>query len=289
MTPHDDYAERAYCHLSNPNGDEVTLLLHGLGADHRQPLALLGDQPLEGSAVLAPDLRAHGATPVVGGAEAFTFAALLDDVRALLERTGQSGKPTHLVGISMGAALALRAALEGAVTVASLTLVRPAFDEHPLPENLRVMALIGDILQTSYGATGKRTLSATPEFRAVAAVSPLGAASLLAQFDDPRAQQRSERLRSVPKNTAYGSPIELGTLSTSTLVIGTDRDPVHPLALAGTWARAIPGARLDVVPARDDDAALNAAVTSRSVLRHLQEARQDSELTVGQRPGQLAV
>jgi pimeloyl-ACP methyl ester carboxylesterase len=289
MSPPEEYAERAYWQLSNPGGGELVLLLHGLGADHRQPLTLLNDQSFGDWAVLAPDLRAHGATRVVGDSDAFTFAALLDDLRALLARTGQIGKPTHLVGISMGAALALRAALDDAVTAASLTLVRPAFDENPLPDNLRVMALIGDILRSSFGAAGKRLLSATPEFRAVAEVSPLGAASLLTQFDDPRAQQRSERLRSVPRNTAYRSPVELGAINAPTLVIGTDRDPVHPLALAQAWARAITGAQLDVVPPRDDDAALSAAATSRSVLRHLREARQNGELTAGHRPGQLAV
>jgi pimeloyl-ACP methyl ester carboxylesterase len=260
MNPHADYASNAAFQLTDPDAGEVLILLHGLGADHRQPLALLSGMGPTGWATLAPDLRAHGATATIGVRSDFRFDAMVADVKALMQRLGLGGKPVHIVGISMGAAIGLRAGLTAALDVRSLVLIRPAFDVAPLPPNLRVMAQIGEMLRDCADPAAARVeFERSRVFREVASVSPLGAASLLSQFDAELAVERSIRLRSVPRNSAYPSRSALTTVAAPTLVVGTAYDPVHPLPLAHEWHAGIPGASFAEIPPRDVDPAVSAA------------------------------
>ncbi|MBS1694768.1 MAG: alpha/beta fold hydrolase [Actinobacteria bacterium] len=269
MTGHERYAAAAHYTLDNPGGAQLVVLLHGLGADHRQPLDLIAGHRLDGAAVLAPDARAHGGTPIVGGPADFRFDALVADLAALIAQLGQAGKPTHLVGVSMGAAIALRAALRRDVDVRSLTLVRPAFTAQSLPPNLAVMAHIGAALGEPDLTAARARFADSAGYRAVAAVSALGAASLMAQFDAPDAVARAERLRSVPTNTAYSDPGELAAIAAATLVVGTERDPVHPMDVARAWGDAIGGSHLAVIPPRDDDPVASATRAHEVVCDHL--------------------
>jgi pimeloyl-ACP methyl ester carboxylesterase len=260
MNAHEHYASTAGFRLTNPSAGEAVVLLHGLGADHRQPLDLLSGFRSAALTTFAPDLRAHGATAAIGERSDFRFDALVADIRALLERLGQVRKPVHLVGISMGAAIALRAAMTAALDVRSLILIRPAFDDAPLPPNLRVMARIGEILRGCMDTSRARAeFAGSRAYREVASVSAMGAASLLSQFDAEFAVERSIRLRSVPRNAAYSTRRALAAVAVPTLVIGTERDPVHPLPLAREWCAGIPGARFAEIPPRDDDAEVSAA------------------------------
>jgi pimeloyl-ACP methyl ester carboxylesterase len=255
MNSHEDYASGAGYHLADPAGDRVVLLLHGLGADHRQPLALVDSAALGGATVLAPDARAHGKTNAIGGPEDFAFSAMVDDLSALVTRLGQADKPTDIVGISMGAALALRAALSGKFDVRRLVLIRPAFCDRPNPDNLSVMATIGRLLEESEADIARERFAASADYAAIAAVTRLGAESLLNQFELPQARERSVRLRAVPGNRAYATLEELSLITAPVTVVGTDRDPVHPLPLAEQWAAAMTSSGLETIPPRDIDPA----------------------------------
>ena len=269
MNAHDEYAATAGFHLENPNGSEVVVLLHGLGADHRQPLDLVAGLDFSDVAVLAPDVRAHGLSKVIGERSDFLFDELVADLVALMQRLAQSEKPVHLVGISMGAAIALRASLASTLDVKSLALIRPAFSDVPLPSNLRVMSRIGDLLREREPSEARRLFIGTEDYRSVAEITQIGAASLLSQFDAPLATERAVRLRSVPRNVAYADRAELGRVPVPALVIGTENDPVHPLPLAYNWRYGIPEGTFAVVPPRDSDPLATARHTRRLVHSHL--------------------
>ena len=100
------------------NGPTV-LLLHGIGGN-RTVWNLVIPGLAEQFHVIAPDLRGHGRTPAPPGST-FTFDEMLADVVHLLdERRIDSA---HWVGMSGGALLALRAALDRRERVRSLTMV----------------------------------------------------------------------------------------------------------------------------------------------------------------------
>ena len=107
---------------------DVALLLHGFGADR---LSWLANAPALANAadVLAPDLPGHGASAAIDP-DGFdgTLGAVRAAVDAWLETRRDSGRPVrlHLVGHSLGGALAIALAADPALPVASLVAIAPA-------------------------------------------------------------------------------------------------------------------------------------------------------------------
>lgn len=265
------------------------VLLHGLGADRSQPLALfgpvLGRKGEPGAAgnpiIVAPDVRAHGASAVVGEPADFALDRLADEVaaeaRAGLATAAGGGaasapdRPVTLVGISMGAALALRICLRGLLPVERAVFVRPAFADRSLPPNLRAFPVIGELLRELGPVDGAERFRHTEPYLRVARESPAGGRGLLAQFTATDAARRAIRLVEIPRNRAFDRDDELAELAgrgIRSLVVGAPRDPVHPLVLAERWAGAL-GAPLERVPARDDGQAAQTAAMREVVGRWL--------------------
>ncbi len=101
----------------NPGGAPPVLLLHGLGSAGGDWVMQFGPLSRAGYRVLAPDLRGFGrssAPPEV------TIAAMAEDTALFLERMG--AVPAHVVGISMGGAVAQQLALDHPEMVRRLVL-----------------------------------------------------------------------------------------------------------------------------------------------------------------------
>lgn len=265
----------------------TTVLLHGLGADRRQPLELFAPVVKAvagaGELVIAPDVRAHGGFLTVGSPADFEIDRLAAEVaeavrcaqaeaRAAGAGAGiDSSGPLTVIGISMGAALALRLALDELLPIDRTVFVRPSFSDEPLPPHLRAFPVIGQILADA-GAGGAGEFRERAVYQRVAEVSPAGARGLLAQFTAPDAARRAMRLVEIPRNRAFASDTELAGLASRgirSLVVGAPRDPVHPLALAERWASAL-GAPLEVLPARDDGQPAQTARLRERLARWLQ-------------------
>jgi len=231
------------------SGETVVLMLHGLGGDRNQPLGLLSEPLGEGLTVVAPDQRAHGETMVVGELQDFTVDRLADDAVALLRSRGLIARPLIVVGISMGAAVALRLMQRGGLRLRGALLIRPAFAQQPWPDHLRVFQEMAALLR-SQGADGVGTFGESESYRSIVAVSPAGAESLLAQFTKPGAVDRVVRLEQVPANPSITWDGRW-TPPCPVTVIGAEADPVHPLWVAELWHERLALSEFTVVPSRD--------------------------------------
>ena len=256
------------------------VLIHGLGSDRQYMLDVFGPALPAGERVIAPDVRAHGQSTLVGGPEYFALDALAAEVAKtvadvprdpteFVNSTGRGGRgdagggvegdarggrgidPITVIGVSMGAAIALRIALRKLLPVRRALFVRPSFTDTPLPQNLRSFPVIGQLLSDVGGLEGVERFRESGLYADVRAASPLGASGLLAQFRYPLAVERAVRLVEVPRNRAFGSAAELAALDLPTAVVGARRDPVHPLEIAEQWSGGL-GAPLTRLPARDD-------------------------------------
>ncbi|MCJ1696577.1 alpha/beta hydrolase [Rathayibacter caricis] len=230
----------------------TVLLLHGLGGDRSQPLGLLRPALPAGSEVIAPDVRAHGASELLGSSADFSLDSLADEVTEQVIRAGAAHKPLTVLGISMGAAIALRLAARRFLPIDRAVFVRPAFTSEPLPENLAVFPVLAQLLHDHGAKRGERVFRASGLFHRAQEESPAGAEALAQQFRAPKAEERAVRLAEIPRNAAYRDSTELAQVIARTLVIAAERDPVHPVAVAEQWARGLPEARLERVPPRDD-------------------------------------
>lgn len=237
------------------------VLLHGLGSDHHEPLDLLSPILPDGTPVLAPDMRAHGESHLIGSASDFTIDALADETIETIkgwmdhlptdERGGQ-----HLViaGISMGALLALRIASTGTLPVDRVAYIRPAFTDRSMPDNLEPLQSIAELLNTMDPEGGEQAFRASDIFRRILDASPLAADSLVSQFRAPDAVRRSVRLREIPRNVAF--PQDFVAPPQQALIVSSAGDPIHPTRVADMWANRLPRATRVRVPNRDDDLAL---------------------------------
>ncbi|MGM1029751.1 MAG: alpha/beta hydrolase [Actinomycetota bacterium] len=226
----------------------MLLAIHGLGSDSGAMRAYLEGTVPAGVRVLAPDLRAHGSSAVVGGPDDFALEVLAGEVADELDRVGD-GSPVSIVGVSLGAALAGIIARSGRFPLDRVALVRPAFTTEPLPANLAIFPVLGRLLDEHRPQRALAALHRSGAWRSIAHESLAHARGLEAQLTQPLARERRIRLLEIPRNIGY-RPGEL-RIPAPAVVLASPRDPVHPLHVAEAW-RAELGCRMLVSPARDD-------------------------------------
>jgi pimeloyl-ACP methyl ester carboxylesterase len=149
-----------------------------------------------------------------------------------------------VVGLSLGACVALRLGLQSPGRVRSLTLVNPFARVQPtgprdVARLLLRLTMLGVAPMRMVGAHVARGLFPWPEQRALyeAAVTSLGATSR---------RGYASALRALAQFDARG---QVAAIRRPTLVVAGDRDTMVPLAPKLRLAAAIPSARIVVVPA----------------------------------------
>jgi pimeloyl-ACP methyl ester carboxylesterase len=218
------------------------LLLHGLGGDRRQALGLLPES--FAATRIALDLPGHGERGLTPD-EPLTFAAFAQEAAALLT------EPVPVVGVSMGAGVALALAAARPGLVRQLVLIRPSWLDQAPPPHLAPFRAIARILTAGGNADDFR---ATGDYRQVAAAAPAMAQSLLAQFDRPCAAERARVLDELPLSLPLPDRAAYAALDVEVTIVAAPQDPVHPEAVARTLREWIPGSRLVTVPRKMPDA-----------------------------------
>ncbi len=231
---------------------------HGLGADITQPFSFFAGGH-RGMRLLSLDCRAHGQTRPLGPEEKISISTFADDVVAFMDI--RKLETAVVGGISMGAAIALNIALRYPDRVKALIVQRPAWLGQPMPDNLRVLVAIGELIREHGAPRGKEIFKTLPEYAALEKESPDTAASNLAQFDHPRAEETAIKLLRIP-NDAPCADREWKKVKVPTLVIANRVDAMHPFAYGEQLAKEIPGAKFAEVTPK-----------SMSVARHTSDAR----------------
>ena len=230
------------------SGDHTVILLHGLGGDHNQALGFAPPARALDSGgrqwrKVGVDMRGHGDTPVLGPPDTLTHRAFTDDLAAVLrwaaDADGQA--PVAVVGMSMGAELALQAALRYPGLVRSLIIIRPSGPGAPPGPMTGAYPVIADYLRR-LGPGGKTAFQLSPEYRAIARRTTATAASVLRQFDRPDAQARAAVLECIPTSTRV-SPADLNRITVPALVCVSPEDPAHEMRCGRIIAQRLPRAR----------------------------------------------
>jgi pimeloyl-ACP methyl ester carboxylesterase len=218
---------------------------HGLGGDATQPDGLFHRHRRR----VCLECRGHGATIPLGDPDRLTFATFAADVLALMDFLDI--ERALIGGVSMGAGVAARIALDHPDRVTGLILDRPAWLDAPHPENLQIMEIIAALLQQHDAEDALTALEGDPSYQAIAAQAPSAADSLRGQFSRRLARERAAVLQRMPGDHPLPNGSGWADLTAPTLVIATHGDPIHPFATAEAIASRIPNARLLEVPSKD--------------------------------------
>jgi pimeloyl-ACP methyl ester carboxylesterase len=240
-------------HAFGDRADPAVLLVQGAGAamdwwedDFCRRLVAGGRR------VIRYDHRDTGAsTTCPAGAPDYTGRDLAEDIVAVLDALGVAR--AHLVGLSMGGALAQVVALDHPDRVASLTLVATSpvgpgtggLDLPPMTAELAA-TFAGDGPGPDWTDRSAAVDHLVDAFRPYAGSLPFDEAGLRAVAG--RVADRSLDLASAANHLACDAGAEptraLGDLTVPVLVIHGTEDPLFPPAHGRALADLIPGARL---------------------------------------------
>jgi 3-oxoadipate enol-lactonase len=226
-------------HFTDSKGaGDAVVLVHAIGCDHHlwDPLAQALAPHFR---VIRVDVRGHGKSPVTP--RPYSLDALAEDIALLLDRLGI--RKAHWVGLSLGGMIGQAFALRHAERLGKLVIANST---------------------SSYGPEGRKTWEARAkmvEDGGVAVIRDMVASRYFS--DDFRAAQPAavddvmQRFIRTPKEGYLGCcdaiaaldfSSDLGRIRAPTLVIAGGADAGTPPAMSEAIARAIPGARLAVIP-----------------------------------------
>jgi pimeloyl-ACP methyl ester carboxylesterase len=238
------------------------VLMHGLTATRRY--VLHGSRLLarEGYRLVSYDARGHGDSGPGGG---YQYSDLASDLVSVLESTGISS--AVLIGHSMGAATAVRVALERPGLVRGLVQITPAYAGSPYSDDAALAHW--DRLAAGLAADGVEGF--------MRAFEPPGDGrwrDTVLKFTRQRIERHrdlaalAEAVRVVPRSEAFDGLARLGEIELPALVVGSrdHADPTHPLAVAEEYARRLPRAELVLEDAGEPPLAWQGAQLSRAIL-----------------------
>jgi pimeloyl-ACP methyl ester carboxylesterase len=285
-------------HTPGPEGGEPALYLHGLGgqATNWTDLAALLAGYLDGEAVDLPGFGWSGAA----ARGDYSLAGHARAVAGYLEQ--RDCGPVHLFGNSMGGAIAIMLAATRPHLVRTLTLVSPAVPDASLRRREeRMMPLL---LIPGVGRLAERRLASIDPAVRVRQVLELcyGDPSLVPPQRLAEAAEDARKRAGQPwQMTAFVRSLRglvggylpgsrslwrlAASITAPTLVIWGDRDKLVNVRVAPWTARAIPGARLRVLPGVGHVAQMEDPVTvARAFLALREDAARKGGGTGGDTP-----
>ena len=217
------------------SGGPVTLFAHGLGGSRSETRPLAAKVP--GTRVLL-SFRGHGESDAL--VDGWDYDVLADDLRAVADRVGA----TACVGLSLGGGALLRVLRDEPDRFERLAFVLPAALDAARADGatLRLQSLGDAIDRGDADAVTDLLLAEVP----AALRERRGVPLLLGR----RAQELVRRPAPVPRSVdrPLADRAVLQRVSAPVLVVGQDRDPLHPLPLARELAAALPHASLLALP-----------------------------------------
>ena len=262
MTLTSEYSDSAAYYLDHSDRPGLVIALHGLTGTSAQPLGYLSGLDSPEFGVLAPDLRWHGDTAFIGDPNDFTPTNVAADVVELVRHLDLASKRICVLGVSLGATVALELLRRDTLDIAAAVFIRPSHSATPA-QHLHVNALIASYLLDDPESALTRLLGSA-EYRRVEAISASAASGLRLKVTGPRSVERALRLRIGAGWTAFSADERVATTAPC-LILAAPNDPLHPVSVADEWHARIAGSISMMLPGRDDNPVAHEALTRAAV------------------------
>lgn len=227
------------------------VFLHGMGGSIKQSEKLF--QAPEGIRMAYMDQRGNGETPI-GPLMDLQFEQMAEDVLAFAEHLKL--EQFILGGVSMGAAVASRLAIDHGDRVLGLVLVRPAWTHFPMDVEVREfyhkVAYLVETCEDTREA--KQQFKEWETYLLLKKKDPFVAKSLLGHFGEKHIESSYEKFRILPEQSPFHNPGQLKQITCPVLVVATKKDPIHKYQYGLYHRDYIPDAKLvELVPKSEDE------------------------------------
>ena len=221
------------------------VFLHGLGGSIKQIESVY--DPIDQVRLITLNQQGHGGS----GAdwETFGFDRLGDDVIALLDELGID--TAVFGGISMGAAVSLNIAVRYPNRVEKLLLIRNAWTDQPMSEEVQTaFADMGRSLKSGGVSAFRRTRGWEI---AEGTSSDYTKNAFLSPFDDAACIKNWEKYLILPGQAPVRDLSDIQKLTMPVTIIACRNDLCHPFAYGTYLAEQIPHAEFVEIPDKDTD------------------------------------
>lgn len=212
---------------------------HGLCGDAGQTREAFPSE--SGFQRVTVEARGHGSSQA-GDLGKLSIATFADDIADFIEQ--QLDAPVVVGGISTGAAISLRLAVKRPEQVKALIIARPAWVTAHAPANMAPNAEVGRLLDRLDPEAAKAAFIAGKTGQRLADEAPDNLASLTGFFTRQPIEVTAALLTAISNDGPDVTEEEVRALQIPTLVIGHQRDFIHPFSHAHALAELIPGAHL---------------------------------------------
>ncbi|HBA48340.1 MAG TPA: hypothetical protein DCZ91_11195 [Lachnospiraceae bacterium] len=234
------------------------VFLHGMGGSVEQIRSVY--EPVRGIRLISMNQQGHGNSGVDW--DRYDFDHLGDDVIALLDHMGV--EKAVLGGISMGAAVSLNTAVRYPERVQQLLLIRNAWTDHPMPEDVRTAyhdlghALRNCSIEEFYDSKGWRIVRETTEYTRHAFTST---------FEDLTCLRYWQKYLILPDKTPIPNIDVLKRLTMPVTIIACRNDLCHPYEYGSYLAGQIADASFIEIPDKDTDGMEHKRMINEAILR----------------------
>jgi pimeloyl-ACP methyl ester carboxylesterase len=218
-------------------GERTTVLVHGLLLSQRMHQPLAKALARRGNRVITLDLLGHGRSDRPQDMTRYSMTQFAEQTVALLDHLQVD--EAVVLGTSLGANTALEAAVIAPDRIRGMVIEMPVLDGALVAAGMAFLPLM---LTMKYGAPALRLVQAG------ANLIPRGAAPFLLDLGLDWLRQDPGPSGSIIEGLFFGRVApprsERRKIETRTLVIGHQRDPIHPFTDAGMLADELPNGRL---------------------------------------------
>lgn len=241
--------------IKTSGSGQTVIFQHGLASNAGQPQALLAG--LEGAKIISTDCPGHG-DKLLDAVVSPSFDTYTNYVKEMADE--QQVDTAVWGGISMGAGIAINAALRFPNRVKALILVRPAWLDEQSPENLHILLQAAELMESPNGQT---KFAQSNEFRLIQESLPKAAESILGVFASTQSRQLSRILKCMVRDRPLQRIESLNSFDRPSLIITNDNDPLHPAWMGRALHESMPGSRwVPVVSRYVDDVEHRAQVVA---------------------------
>lgn len=227
------------------------IFLHGMGGSTKQVEKLF--RPRDTIQMIYLDQRGNGNTEL-GNVEDLKFDYMADDVIALADYL----KLDHFIlgGVSMGAAVATRAAIDYNERILGLILIRPAWTHFPMEIEVREQYYcIAQLVEQNVDMKeAEKEYKKWDKYQMIKRISPSVAKSFANHFAEKNIKNNYEKFRLLPEQSPYYNPSKLKQIICPTLILVTKNDFVHKFQYGLYYRDYIPDTTFKEVVSKDKNA-----------------------------------